>query len=61
LITPQTESTPFPYFSPSVTPKKTETKKRKKNERERIEPENKQKIGKENKAVVSSRSFLTIT
>jgi hypothetical protein len=39
--------------------KKTETKKE--NERERIEPENKQKIGKGNKTVVSSLSFLTIT
>jgi hypothetical protein len=26
LITPQTESTPLPYFSPSVTSKKTEKK-----------------------------------
>jgi hypothetical protein len=44
LITPQTESRPLPYFSPSVMSKKTETKKRKeKKERERIEPENKQK------------------
>jgi hypothetical protein len=48
LITPQTESTPLPCFSPSVTSKKTETKKRKEKkenerERERIEPENKQK------------------
>jgi hypothetical protein len=47
-----------------VKKKKTKTKKRKEkkeNERERIEPERKQKIGKGNKAVVSSRSFLTIT
>jgi hypothetical protein len=39
LITPQTESTPLPYFSSSVTSKK----QKQKNERERIEPENKQK------------------
>jgi hypothetical protein len=44
LTTPQTESTPLPCFSPSVTSKKIETKNDKKeNERERIEPENKQK------------------
>jgi hypothetical protein len=61
LITPQTESTPLPCFSPSVTSKKQkqkkEKKKRKEKERERIEPENKQKKWKGNKAVVSSRLF----
>jgi hypothetical protein len=40
---------------------KKKEKKKKENERERIVSENKQKIGKGNKAVVSSRSFLTIT
>jgi hypothetical protein len=39
LITPQTESTPLPCISPSVTLKK----QKQKNKRERIEPENKQK------------------
>jgi hypothetical protein len=48
------------FFSLSYVKKKKQKKKRKKeNERERIEPE--KKIGKGNKAVVSSRSFLTIT
>jgi hypothetical protein len=51
---PQTESTPLPCFSPSITSKK---KRKKESERERIEPENKQKNGKGNKAVVSSWLF----
>jgi hypothetical protein len=41
LITPQTELTPLPCFSPSVTSKINRNKKRrekKENERERIEP-----------------------
>jgi hypothetical protein len=49
----------FGYIKKAETKKKE--KKKKQNERERIEPENKQKIGKGNKAVVSSRSFLTMT
>jgi hypothetical protein len=54
LITPQTESSPLPCFSPSVTSKKKQKQKKRKekqeNERERIEPENKQKkYGKETK------------
>jgi hypothetical protein len=52
------------FFSPSVTSKKKQKQKKKRkkeNVRERIERENKQKIGKGNKAVVSSRSFLTTT
>jgi hypothetical protein len=44
LITPQTESTPLPCFSPSVTSKKNRNKKKKTKE-------------KGYKAVVSSRSF----
>jgi hypothetical protein len=44
----KTESTPLPCFSPSVTSKKTEKKKTK-------------EATSENKAVVSSQSFLNIT
>jgi hypothetical protein len=54
LITPRTESTPCPCFSPSVTKKQKERKKKekkKRKEKERIERENNRKRGIGYKAV----------